>query len=68
MVKDIITLLSVDGIAGTIIGIADPTFLKWVLGAGCISLIALLMLTKQGRVSIYGTQLIMALIIAIHLG
>ena len=64
--KDIMTLLGIDGVAGTVIYLADPNFLKWILGLGIASLIAFLFFIKQGRVSIYGSNLVMAFVAAMH--
>lgn len=66
MVKDVLTVLGIDGFVGTLVWAFDPGYLKWVLAAGILSLIGLFLLTKQGRVSIYGTQLVMALVLITH--
>lgn len=66
MGKDLITILGIDSIAATIIYLSDPTFLRWVLGIGIASLIGFLFLTKQGRVSIYGSNLVMAFVSVMH--
>ena len=66
MGKDILTILGLDGIMGFIVWATDPSFLKVVLGVGFVTLIALLCLSKQGRVSIYGANLMMGFLIAIR--
>ena len=64
--KDVMTLVGIDSLAASIIYLTDPNFLKWVLGLGLASLIAFLFFTKQGRVSIYGANLVMAFTAAMH--
>ena len=64
--KDVMTLVGIDSLAASIIYLTDPNFLKWVLGLGLASLIAFLFFTKQGRVSIYGANLVMAFTTAMH--
>lgn len=66
MVKDILTVLGIDGFVGVVVYAIDPFFLKWVLLGGLISLLALFFFTRHGKVSVYGTQLVMAIIMSIH--
>jgi len=66
--KDVLTILGLDGICALVIYFIEPSYLKWVLFVGLISLLILFFTTKQGRVSIYGTQIVMALMVAIHFG
>ncbi|MBU1613570.1 hypothetical protein KKC87_04050 [Patescibacteria group bacterium] len=66
MTKDILAVLGIDGVIGTIVYAIEPSFLKWVLLGGLASLLGLFYFTKQGRVSIYGTQIVMAIIMSIH--
>lgn len=61
--KDIMAILGIDGTVGTVVYFIDPTYLKWVLAIGLASLVGLFYFTKQGRVSIYGTQLTMAIML-----
>ena len=63
--KDIITVLGIDGAVGLIVYLAEPSFLKWVLVGGLASLLALFYFTREGRISIYGTQIVMAIVLAI---
>jgi len=65
--KDILTVLGIDAVAATLIWTSDPSFLKWILGLGIASLIGLLVLSRgQGRVSIYGSNLVMAFMVVMH--
>ena len=67
MGKDILTILGIDTMAAAIIWTTDPSFLKWILGLGIASLIGFLYLSKgQGRVSIYGSNLVMAFLTLVH--
>lgn len=67
MARDLITILGIDTVAAVIIWMADPSFLKWILGLGIASLIGLLFISKgQGRVSVYGSNLVMAFVAAMH--
>lgn len=66
MGKDLLTIFGIDGAAATIIYLTDPNFLKWILGFGIASLIAFVLLTKQGRVAIYGSNLVMAFAAVMH--
>ncbi len=64
--KETLTIMGIDAATGFVVYFIEPSFLKYVYGMGFASLIALFMMTKQGKVSIYGSQLAMALTIAIH--
>ncbi|MBU0460541.1 MAG: hypothetical protein KJ771_07075 [Nanoarchaeota archaeon] len=66
MARDILALLGFDGVVGAIVYAIQPLYLKWVLLGGLASLVGLFALTKQGRVSIYGTQLVMVLMLVTH--
>lgn len=44
----------------------DPSYAKWVIISGIASLIGFFLLTRQGKISMYGTQLVMTLIMIIH--
>ena len=59
-------MLGIDGAAATAMYFLDPSFIKWVVGTGMLALFVLLALTKRGGVSIYGSQLAMLFISAIH--
>lgn len=63
--KDILTILGIDTIVGIIVHVTEPSFLKWVFLGGIVSLIGLYLWTKHSRISAYGTQLVMAFILAI---
>ena len=64
--KKFASFVGVDAVAGTIMWLVEPNFLKVVLSVGLASLIAAFLLFRQGRISIYASQLVMALITAIH--
>ncbi len=66
MGKNLMTLVGIDSVVATIIYLTDPSFLRWILGLGLASFIAFLFFTKQGRVSIYGSNLVMAFVAAMH--
>lgn len=66
MGKDLLTLIGIDSVAAAVIYLTDPSFLRWVLGIGIASLIGFVFLTKQGKVSIYGSNLVMAFVAAMH--
>lgn len=66
MVKDLVAIFGLDTIGGFVLAAIDPTFLKIVLVVGFLALVGLFYFTRHGRVSIYGTQMVMALALAIR--
>ena len=65
---DIVKFLGIDAIASVVIYFVKPTLLKYVLMGGLIALLGFFILTRQGRISIYASQVVMAVIVAFQLG
>ncbi len=63
MTKIVLGWTALIAIGLAILKLTDPSYVKLVLTAGIASLIVFFIFTKQGRISIYASQLVMSLMI-----